>query len=83
MNKEDRIQVLKFMLMLGSIAIRNFSVDSKKIDEDTRDMMIDTMSRIQINVSKLVGASPDEAMEAMEVLDKEEKEALRVISNPN
>lgn len=83
MNKEDRIQVLKFMLMLGSIAIRNFSVDSKKIDEDTRDMMIDTMSRIQINVSKLVGASPDEAMEAMEVLDKEEKEALHVISNPN
>ena len=83
MNKEDRIQVLKFMLMLGSIAIRNFSVDSKKIDEDTRDMMIDTMSRIQINVSKLVGASPDEAMEAMEVLDREEKEALRVISNPN
>ena len=83
MNKEDRIQVLKFILMLGSIAIRNFSVDSKKIDEDTRDMMIDTMSRIQINVSKLVGASPDEAMEAMEVLDREEKEALRVISNPN
>ena len=83
MNKEDRIQVLKFMLMLGSIAIRNFSVDSKKIDEDTRDLMVDTMSRIQINVSKLVGASPDEAMEAMEVLDKEEKEALHVISNPN
>ena len=83
MNKEDRIQVLKFVLMLGSIAIRNFSVDSKEVDKDTRDLMIDTMSRIQINVSKLVGASPDEAMEAMEVLDKEEKEALRVISNPN
>ena len=83
MNKEERIQVLKFMLMLGSIAIRNFSVDSKKIDEDIRDMMIDTMSRIQINVSKLVGASPEEAMEAMEILNKEEKEAFSVISNPN
>ena len=83
MNKGDRIQVLKFMLMLGSIAIRNFSVDSKKIDEDIRDMMIDTMSRIQINVSKLVGASPDEAMEAMEVLEKEKEEVKHVISNPN
>ena len=83
MNKEDRIQVLKFILMLGSIAIRNFSVDSKEVDEDTRDLMIDTMSRIQINISKLIGASPDEAMEAMEVLEREEKEAMHVISNPN
>ena len=83
MNKEDRIQVLKFMLMLGSIAIKNFSVDSKEIDKDTRDLMVDTMSRIQINISKLIGASPDEAMEAMEVLEREEKEAMHVISNPN
>ena len=81
-KKEINVEVSKYLFMLGKLCMMNFRFDPKDSDENTEDIMIKSLSMMQMMICELLEMPKEDQLEGMRKLDSElpdEGEAERIV----
>ena len=68
-SKKSRLDIAKWLLLMGKLALMNLQVDYKKMGDETEDKMVESLSMLQTMISREIGISPEETSEALKNLD--------------
>lgn len=83
MNDRKKIEQAKMILLLGKMAMANFFVDPKVIDEDGEELMLECLTAVQSDLADSIALSRTHQKEAIKELKVAEKEFLNMLEVPN
>tara|TARA_Y100000310_G_scaffold128275_1_gene127452 strand:- start:2254 stop:2505 length:252 start_codon:yes stop_codon:yes gene_type:complete len=83
MADRKKIEQAKMILLLGKIAMANFHINPKVVDEEGEELMLECLTAVQCDLADSIDLSRAQQKEAINELKVTEKEFFNMLEVPN